>query len=135
MAKRKPYPTDLTDEQWAIIAQLLPQPRRGRKPIHTRREMIKALLYMVRTGCQWRMLPHDLPPWEAVYAFWRTLVDSGTLERINDALRVQIRLEEDREANPSVLIIDSQSVQTAEKRGVVDSTRTSDAKAANDKSP
>lgn len=97
--------------------------------------MINALLYMVRTGCQWRMLPHDLPPWEAVYAFWRTLVNSGTLERINDALRVQIRLEEDRDADPSVLIIDSQSVQTAEKRGPVDSTPTSNAKAANDKSP
>jgi putative transposase len=97
--------------------------------------MMNALLYLVRTGCQWRMLPHDLPPWEAVYAFWRGLVDSHTLERLNDALRVQIRLEEDREADPSVLLIDSQSVQTAEKRGPVDSTRTSDAKAASDKSP
>ena len=135
MAKRKPYPTDLTDEQWALIAPLLPQPRRGRKPIHARREMINALLYLVRTGCQWRMLPHDLPPWEAVYAFWRNLVDSRTLERINDALRVQIRLEEDREADPSVIIIDSQSVQTAEKRGRADWTPTNDAKAASDKSP
>lgn len=135
MAKRRPYPTDLTDEQWALIAPLLPQPRRGRKPIHPRREMINALLYMVRTGCQWRMLPHDLPPWEAVYAFWRTLVDNRTLERINDALRVQIRLEEDREADPSVIIIDSQSVQTAEKRGPADWTPTSDAKAASAKSP
>ncbi len=135
MTKRKPYPTDLSDEQWALIAPLLPLPRRGRKPVHPRREMINALLYMVRTGGQWRMLPHDLPPWEGVYAFWRSLVNSGTLERINDALRVQIRLEEDREANPSVLILDSQSVQTAEKRGPADWTPTNDAKAANAKSP
>ena len=134
MAKRKPYPTDLTDEQWALIAPLLPQNRRGRKPLHTRREMINALLYMARTGCQWRMLPHDLPPWEAVYAFWRSLVNCRALERINDALRVQIRLEEEREAEPSVIIVDSQSVQTAEKRGPVDWTRISDAKAASDKS-
>jgi transposase len=97
--------------------------------------MINALLYLVRTGCQWRMLPHDLPPWEAVYAFWRNLVDSRTLERINDTLRVQIRLEEDREADPSVIIVDSQSVQTAEKRGPVDWTPTNDVKASSDKSP
>ena len=134
MSERKPYPTDLTDEQWALIAPLLPQKTRGRKPVHTRREMLNALLYMARTGCQWRMLPHDLPPWEAVYAFWRGLINSRALEPINDALRVQIRRQEDREADPSVVIIDSQSVQTAEKRGSVDWTRISDAKAANDKS-
>jgi transposase len=82
--------------------------------------MVNALLYMARTGCQWRMLPHDLPPWEAVYAFWRGLVDSGALVQINDTLRVQVRLEEDRAADPSVIIVDSQSVQTAEKRGPAD---------------
>ncbi len=135
MTEREPYPTDLTDEQWARIAPLMPKPTRGRKPIHSRREMVNALLYLARTGCQWRMLPHDLPPWEAVYAFWRTLIASGTLVRISDALRVQIRLHEDREADPSVVIIDSQSVQTAEKRGPVDWTRISNAKAASGKSP
>lgn len=134
MAKRKPYPTDLSDEQWALIAPLLPQPGRGRKPIHARREMINALLYLVRTGCQWRMMPHDLPPWEAVYAFWRNLVNSRVLERINDTLRVQIRLEEDRDADPSVIIIDSQSVQTAEKRGPVAWTPTNGVKESSDKS-
>ena len=135
MTERKPYPTDLTDEQWDLIASLFPKKTRGRPPIHSRREMMNALLYMVRTGCQWRMLPHDLPPWEAVYAFWRSLIANGVLVRINDTLRIQVRLEEGREADPSVLIIDSQSVQTAEKRGPVASTATNTGKAANDKSP
>jgi putative transposase len=117
MNERKPYPTDLSDEQWQRIEPLLPKKKQGRDAQHSRREMLNALLYWARTGCQWRMLPHDLPPWEAVYAFWRRLVEHQTLQAINDALRVQIRLEEDRQAEPSVVIIDSQSVQTAEKRG------------------
>ena len=133
MNTRKAYPTDLNDQQWQAIERLLPKKKQGRDPQHSRREMMNALLYMARTGCQWRMLPHDLPPWEAVYAFWRRLVERNLLQQINDALRVQIRLEEDREAEPSVVIIDSQSVQTAEKRGRWATTRTSDAKGASDK--
>jgi transposase len=133
MKERKPYPTDLNDEQWARIEALLPKKKQGRDAQHSRREMMNALLYWARTGCQWRMLPHDLPPWEAVYAFWRRLVERQTLQAINDALRVQIRLEEDREGEPSVVIIDSQSVQTAEKRGRWVSTRSSARKAASDR--
>jgi len=133
MNTRKAYPTDLNDKQWQTIERLLPKKRQGREATHSRREMMNALLYMARTGCQWRMLPHDLPPWEAVYAFWRRLVERNRLEQINDALRVQIRLEDEREAEPSVVIIDSQSVQTAEKRGRWASTRISDAKVASDK--
>jgi putative transposase len=117
MNERKPYPSDLTDEQWQTIEPLLPKKKQGRNATHSRREMLNALLYMARSGCQWRMLPHDLPPWQAVYACWRRLVASKRLEKINDALRIQIRLEEDREDEPSVVIVDSQSVQTAEKRG------------------
>jgi transposase len=133
MDTRKPYPTDLTDEQWQRIELLLPKKTRGREPQHSRREMINALLYLARTGCPWRMLPHDLPPWEAVYAFWRRLVEGRVLERVNDALRVQIRLEEAREAEPSVVIIDSQSVQTAEKKARAASTRTSVKKGVSDR--
>lgn len=133
MDTRKPYPTDLTNEQWQRIEPLLPKKRQGRDPLHSRREMLNALLYMARTGCQWRMLPHDLPPWEAVYAFWRRLVEANRLMQINDALRVQIRLEEDRDAEPSVVIIDSQSVQTAEKKVPAGSTRISARKGVNDK--
>ena len=117
MNERKAYPTDLSDKQWELIEPLLPKKKQGRDAVHSRREMLNALLYIARTGCQWRMLPHDLPPWEAVYAFLRRLVERNLLEKINDTLRVQIRVEEDREADPSVVIVDSQSVQTAEKRG------------------
>jgi putative transposase len=132
MNERAAYPSDLTDEEWTLIESLLPKKKgRGRNPTHSRREMLNALLYLNRSGCAWRMLPHDLPPWSAVYAFWRRLVRRGVLEKINDALRIEIRLEEDREAEPSVVIIDSQSVQTAEKRGRWAMTATSAAKAAN----
>jgi transposase len=133
MNPRKAYPTDLSDQQWQTIEPLLPTKRQGRDAKHSRREMMNALLYMARTGCQWRMLPHDLPPWEAVYAFWRRLLERNLLQQLNDALRVQIRLEEEREAEPSVVIIDSQSVQTAEKRGRLASTPTSGAKGVSDK--
>ena len=136
MSERKPYPTDLTDEQWAKIEPLLPKrDRRGRKPVHTRREMFNAILYLNRTGCQWRMLPHDFPAWEAVYAFWRRLVERNALMTINDTLRMEIRLKEERESEPSVVIVDSQSVQTAEKRGRLGLILTSERKASNDKSP
>lgn len=135
MIERKPYPTDLTDAQWQLLQVLLPRKKQGRNARHSRREMFNALLYLTRTGCQWRMLPHDFPPWQAVYAFWQRLIERNLLAKINDALRVQVRLEAEREAEPSVVIIDSQSVQTAEKRGRWASTRTNDAKAANAKSP
>ena len=79
------------------------------------------------------MLPHDLPPWEAVYAFWQGLIARNLLEKINDALRIEVRLHEDREAEPSVVIVDSQSVQTAEKRGRLALIRTNDGKVANGK--
>jgi putative transposase len=136
MITRKPYPSDLSDEQWSYVEPLLPKrDKRGRTAQHSRREMLNALLYMARSGCAWRMLPHDLPPWEAVYAFWRRLVEKGSLIAINDALRVEMRLEEEREAEPSLVIIDSQSVQTAEKKGLMDLTRISAGKGASAKSP
>ena len=79
------------------------------------------------------MLPHDWPPWEAVYAFWQGLIARNRLEKIKDALRIEVRLHEDREAEPSVVIVDSQSVQTAEKRGRLALIRTNDGKVANGK--
>lgn len=87
-----------------------------------------------RTGCQWRMLPHDFPAWEAVYAFWRRLVERDGLAQINDVLRTEIRLQEEREGEPSVVIVDSQSVQTAEKRGRLGLILTNAVRDVNDKS-
>ena len=130
MDTRKAYPTDLTDDQWWRLHWLLPQPRTGRTPTHSRREMINAILYVNRTGCQWRQLPHDFPAWPAVYAYFRRLCQAGVWEQLNDGLRTQVRTSAGREAEPSLLIIDSQSVQTAEKRGPAASTPTSNGKAA-----
>ena len=135
MIERKPYPTDLTDKQWTLIEPLLPKrDGRGRKPKHSRRELLNAVLYLNRTGCQWRMLPHDFPAWEAVYAFWHRLVERDALCKINDVLRTEIRLKEEREGEPSVVIVDSQSVQTAEKRGRLGLMLPNDARDVSDKS-
>jgi putative transposase len=83
MNTRKAYPTNLNNKQWQTIEPLLPKKRQGREATHNRREMLNALLYMARTSCQWQILP----PWEAVYAFWRRLVERNLLQQINDALR------------------------------------------------
>jgi putative transposase len=82
------------------------------------REILNALLYLSRTGCQWRMLPHDLPPWETVYAYFKQWRDDGTWERLNRELRIEVRLSEGKDAEPSAAIVDSQSVKTTETSGV-----------------
>ena len=108
------YASDLTNRQWQLIRQLVPQrSRRGRHRID-RRWVINAILYVVRTGCQWRMLPKDFPNWSTVYGiFWRWRND-GTWERIHDALREKVRKAEGKKSTPTVAIIDSQSIRTAE---------------------
>ena len=108
------YSSDLTNRQWQLIRQLLPRRSQwGRKPID-RRRIINAILYVVRTGCQWRMLPKDFPNWSTVYGiFWRWRND-GTWERIHDALREKVRRAEGKKSTPTVAIIDSQSIRTAE---------------------
>jgi putative transposase len=108
------YPSDLTDKQWRIIRRLLPpRSRRGRPPID-RRWVMNAILYVVRTGCQWRMLPSDFPPWNTVYGiFWRWRKE-GTWQRIHDRLREQVRRAAGKRRTPTAAIIDSQSIRTAE---------------------
>ena len=113
METRKPYPSDLTDAQFARIAPHLPAPKKtGRKSTVSRREIVNAILYKVKTGCQWQALPHDLPHYKTVYTYfiWWTL--DGTLEAILTALREAVRTQSGREATPSAAIIDSQSVKT-----------------------
>jgi putative transposase len=108
------YPSDLTDEQWQVLRPLLPPPApTGRKPID-RRWILNAILYVVRTGCQWRQLPKDFPPWKTVYTvFWR-FRRGGTWKRIHDALRERERKRQGKRATPTVAIVDSQSIRTAE---------------------
>ena len=125
MNNRKSYPTDLTDNEWSLIEAILPIQKTGRPRKYSQREMLNAITYLARTGCSWRMLPHDLPPWEAVYAYFRKLESAGLWVKLNDQLREELRVELGREADPSVVIIDSQSVKTTEKGGLVALTEAS----------
>jgi transposase len=114
MKTRKRYPTDLTDQQWEQLKDLLPQKR---TPEVKAREYINALLYVLRTGGSWRMLPHDFPSFETVKTYFYKLRRTGTWERINDLLGERIRQQNGRDSEPSLLILDSQSVKTTEKGG------------------
>ena len=120
-ACRQRYDSDLSDDEWALVAPLLEKKKkdgRGRPPGLDHREIIDALFYLSRTGCQWRLLPHDFPEWHYVYQCFLAWSHDGTPEKINTALRREIRVELDRSPDPSLGIIDSQSVKSTEVKGV-----------------
>jgi transposase len=116
------YPSDLTDAQWTRLEPLLKKPRGqrhagGRPRKYELRQVVDALLYVVKTGCQWRQLPVDFPPWKSVHQQFRAWRDEGTWERIGQRFREQGRQAQGRKATPTVAILDSQSVKTALKGG------------------
>jgi transposase len=115
MGRTPRYPSDLTDAQWALVEPMLPLIKEpGRVPKHPRRDIVDAILYVVRTGCSWRQLPVDFPPWQTVYWQFKQWEKRQVTQRILDELREQIRLEHGRAAEPTAGIIDSQSVKGAD---------------------
>ncbi len=118
MARSDPYPSDLSDAEWALVEPLLPPVSKdGRKEAHPRREIVNAILYVTHSGCTWRSLPRDFPPWETVYGFFARWHDKGVIARVHDALRDTSRELEGRDRQPTAGVIDSQSVKGAQTVG------------------
>lgn len=116
--ERTAYPSDLTDAQWAVLEPLIPPAKPGGRPRTVDvREVLNGLNYLLRTGCAWRYLPHDLPPWGTVHSYLWRWQHAGVWETIHDALRTQVREAVGKEESPSAAIVDSQSVKTTEKGG------------------
>jgi len=110
---RKAYQTDLSDAEWSYIEPHLPTPQApGRPRLHTLREVLDAIFYILRSGCAWRLLPNDFPPWKTIHHYFRTWRIDGTWERMHSALRKRVRVRINRDPEPSAGVVDSQSVKT-----------------------
>jgi putative transposase len=115
---RKPYPSDLSDAEWEVLRVLIPKPKGFGHPVEVNfREMLNGIFYVQRTGCQWEMLPHDLPPYSTVSFYFRKWQRKGGWQQMHDQIRVKLRTHLRREEDASVAIADSQSVKTTETRG------------------
>jgi len=117
---RRAYPSDLTDAQWELIAPLIPAEKPGGRPCTIpRRELVNGMLYVLRTGCPWRAMPHDLPHWSTVYDYFRQWRKQGVWPEVVAALMRQARIQSGKKPNPTIAILDSQSASTTEKGGSV----------------
>jgi putative transposase len=114
--RRSKYPTDLSDAEWAYLKPCLPAPkkrRRGRPKVHSPRKILNAVFYLLKSGCPWRLLPRDFPPWKTVYHWFRKWRIDGVWERLNLALLERLRARLGRNPQPSAGIVDSQSAKTS----------------------
>lgn len=117
-ATRKPYPSDLTDAQWELLAPFIPEPSPdATRPTISRREIVNGVLYILRTGASWRQMPHDLPNGKTVHYSFRLWSKQGIWKQAMDALRPQARRDLGREEEPGAAILDSQSIKTGPVRG------------------
>ena len=116
------YPSDLRDKEWFLVEGYFKQKRVFGRPLrHDRRAVVNAIFYITRSGCQWRMLPKDYPPWQTVYDYFKQWCEDGTWEKVLDVLNEKDRLRQGRQAKPSYGIIDSQSIKTqynSDERGI-----------------
>ena len=113
------YPTDLTDAEWAVLGPLVPRPARGRPRVWSTRHVLDAVFYALRSGCAWRLLPRDFPPWQTVFYHFRRWRRTGLWHRLNEALRGATRRRAGKDAGASAAVVDSQSVRTTEESGRV----------------
>ena len=122
-ARRRAYPSDLTDAQWAAIAPMIPDAATGGRPRKSdKREIVEAILSILRAGCAGRLLPHDFPPWQTVYDYLRRWQREGVWARVHHTLVMADREREGRDASPSAAIINNQTVRTADQKGDSEAT-------------
>jgi putative transposase len=115
---RKPYGSDLTDEQWELLEDLIPPAKPGGRPrVVSMREVLNGIMDVLRSGCAWRLLPHDFPKWNIVYYYFWRFRREGLWRDMHDLLRDELRVRAGRDVSPSAAILDRQSVKTAEKKG------------------
>jgi putative transposase len=118
MSDRKAYPSDLTDAEWEILEPLIPAISEEAVNVkYTRREIVNGILYVLRSGCPWRLMPHDLPAWGTVYDYFRMWQKQGIWDQVVEALRKRMRRKQGRDEEPSAAVIDSQSIKTSAVRG------------------